>query len=99
MKTCVAIIALALATSLMGQRPLPRTDDQNQRVKRGVFLRAGILGAAGLVATQAAGANVRGAGWAMFAGSGASIFAIQIVIGDRVRDEPRRRIPFVKYPY
>lgn len=98
MKTCVAIIAMAMASASMGQS-LPRTDEQNQRVKRGIFLRAGILGAAGLAATQAASANVRGAGWAMVAGSSASIFAIQIIIGDRVREEPRHRTPFLKYPY
>ena len=71
-------------------------EEQRQQVKRGVFLRAGILGAAGLVATQSVNQTYRTAGWTMFAGATASIFTVQIMIGDRVKEEPKRRPYFVK---
>ena len=100
MKTTIAVVAMVWASALMAQTSLPRTDEQNQRIKRGVFLRAGILGAAGLCATQSGNPSLRGAGWATFAGSAAGIFTVQIAIGDRVSDEAKRRkLYFLKTPY
>ena len=91
------LTALAMVAAIMASAQFDGLgEEQRQQVKRGVFLRAGILGAAGLVATQSAKPTYRTAGWTMFAGATASIFTVQIMIGDRVKEEPRHRPYFVK---
>lgn len=75
-------------------------DEQAQRLKRGVFVRAGIVGAFGLAGTQSKNENIRNAGWAMCAASGATVVTFQVLIGDKWTERDRkRRSLFVKYLY